>query len=257
MAPQKVVLGPNNTTEKPDYIELSPNFVSMEPEHYTFEPFKITLSMNDTSEGKRIALFISNLTEDSSVVMNLVTNVTRPGEYLNLANVTTDSPERNYTNNFANNTTKAMADSSIEVIKIANDEFVYVGNETSFTIVVINNGGSTLTNVNVTDTDFSNGLEFNDVWSDPNNNWTYHGNGYWTLNNPLPAGENASFTVYFNVTTNGTLVNNVTANSTETNETNATNKTKAFLPNMTIEKITIDKVVYVGNTTSFRIDCCH
>ena len=253
MEPQKVALGPSNTTVKPDFKEISPNFISMEPEHYTFEPFKITLSMNDTSEGKRIALFISNLTEDSSVVMNLVTNVTKPGEYLNLANVTTDSPERNYTNNFANNTTKAIADSSIEVIKIANDEFVYVGNETSFTIVVINNGGSTLTNVNVTDTDFSNGLEFNDVWTDPNNNWTYHGNGYWTLNNPLPAGENASFTVYFNVTTNGTLVNNVTANSTETNETNATNKTKAFLPNMTVQKITVDNVTYVGNITHFVI----
>ncbi|MEE0936217.1 MAG: DUF11 domain-containing protein, partial [Methanobrevibacter sp.] len=253
MEPQKVVLGPSNTTVKPDFIEISPNFISMEPEHYTFEPFKITLSMNDTSEGKRIALFISNLTEDSSVVMNLVTNVTKPGEYLNLANVTTDSPERNYTNNFANNTTKAIADSSIEVIKIANDDFVYVGNETSFTIVVINSGGSTLTNVNVTDTDFSNGLEFNDVWTDPNNNWTYHGNGYWTLNNPLPAGENESFTVYFNVTTNGTLVNNVTANSTETNETNATNKTKAFLPNMTVQKITVDNVTYVGNNTSFII----
>ena len=253
MVPELVTINVTKTNIEPDRKFITPNFISIEPEYYTFEPTKITLSINDTSEGKKIALFTSNLTEDSSVLMNLVTNVTKPGNYLNLANVSTDSPERNYTNNYANNTTRTEMDSSLEVIKIANNESVYVGNETSFTIVVINSGSTTLTNVNVTDTDYSQGLEFNGVYSDPDNNWTYHGNGYWTLNNPLAAGENASFTVYFNVTMNGTLVNNVTANSTETNESNATNKTVAYLPNMTVVKIANDEIVYVGNVTSFTV----
>ena len=145
MEPQKVALGPSNTTVKPDFKEISPNFISMEPEHYTFEPFKITLSMNDTSEGKRIALFISNLTEDSSVVMNLVTNVTKPGEYLNLANVTTDSPERNYTNNFANNTTEVINEplppSCDLVIYKSSDKTKYHVNDVMHWIIkVVNNG---------------------------------------------------------------------------------------------------------------------
>ena len=144
---------------------------------------------------------------------------------------------------------------NMTVEKIAYDEFVYVGNETSFTIFVKNTGDCDLDNIVVKESWFSDGLEYNDVWvSNGHHRWTYDkDNRTWTLVGVLNPEDFASFVVYFNVTQNGTLYNKVTAKSNLTNETNASDKTKAYLPNMTIQKIANDEIVYVGNTTSFTI----
>ena len=83
--------------------------------------------------------------------------------------------------------------------------------------------------------------------------WNYIGDGKWKLDGDLNVGQSADFVVYFNVTATGLLVNNVSATSNLTNETNSSNNTTAYKPNMTVQKITIDKIVFVGNTTSFKI----
>ena len=142
---------------------------------------------------------------------------------------------------------------NMTVQKIANDVIVYVGNETSFTIVVNNTGECNLSDVKVTETWFSEGLDFIGVWTNGNREWTYNGAKVWTLNGILENGTSASFNVFFNVTKNGTLINNVSAVSNLTNETNGTNQTKAYLPNMTVEKITYEETVYVGDQAIFTI----
>ena len=142
---------------------------------------------------------------------------------------------------------------NMTVQKIANDVIVYVGNQTSFTIVVTNNGECNLSDVKVTETWFSEGLEFNGVWTNGSREWTYNGAKVWTLKGILENGTSASFNVFFNVTKNGTLINNVSAVSNLTNETNGTNQTKAYLPNMTVEKITYEETVYVGDQAIFTI----
>ena len=142
---------------------------------------------------------------------------------------------------------------NMTVQKIANDVIIYVGNQTSFTIVVTNNGECNLSDVKVTETWFSEGLEFNGVWTNGSREWTYNGAKVWTLKGILENGTSASFNVFFNVTKNGTLVNNVSAVSNLTNETNGTNQTKAYLPNMTVEKITYEETVYVGDQAIFTI----
>ena len=142
---------------------------------------------------------------------------------------------------------------NMTVQKIANDVIVYVGNETSFTIVVNNTGECNLSDVKVTETWFSEGLEFIGVWTNGNREWTYNGAKVWTLKGILENGTNASFNVFFNVTKNGTLINNVSAVSNLTNETNGTNQTKAYLPNMTVEKLTYEETVYVGDQAIFTI----
>ena len=142
---------------------------------------------------------------------------------------------------------------NMTIVKIANEKVVYVGNETSFTIVVNNTGSCNLSDVVVTDVDFDEGLEFNGVWTNGSRGWSYDGAGHWKLDGILVNGSSASFTVYFNVTMNGTLVNNASVVSNLTNETNATNNTTAYKPNLTVEKIADNKVVYVGNETSFTI----
>ena len=139
------------------------------------------------------------------------------------------------------------------VQKITIDQVVYVGNTTSFRIVVTNTGDCNLSDVVVTDVDYSEGLVYADKYDNGSRSWNYLGNGKWALVGDLGVGESADFTVYFNVLANGTLVNNVTAVSNLTNETNNTNNTTAYLPNMTVQKIAIDEIVYIGNTTSFKV----
>jgi uncharacterized repeat protein (TIGR01451 family) len=100
---------------------------------------------------------------------------------------------------------------NMTVQKIANDVIVYVGNQTSFTIVVTNNGECNLSDVKVTETWFSEGLDFIGVWTNGSREWTYNGAKVWTLKGILENGTSASFNVFFNVTKNGTLINNVSA----------------------------------------------
>ena len=71
---------------------------------------------------------------------------------------------------------------------------------------------------------------------------------------PINVGESYTFTIWFKTLTNGTLVNKVSLNAHALMETlNATNKTTAYKTNMTVEKITLNKTVYLGNQTSFNI----
>ena len=71
---------------------------------------------------------------------------------------------------------------------------------------------------------------------------------------PINVGESYTFTIWFKTLTNGTLVNKVSLNAHALMETlNATNRTTAYKPNMTVEKIALNKTVYLGNQTSFTI----
>ncbi len=184
--------------------------------------------------------------KDGKVIVYTIVEVPVEGYTVNITNAT--AYDWTVTNNHTHINIPNMT-----VQKIANDNLVYVGNTTSFTIVVTNNGECNLSNVIVNDTDYSQGLVYADKYDNSTREWTYDGNSHWTLVGDLEVGQSAEFTVYFNVTLNGTLVNNVTATSNLTNETNSSNNTTAYLPNMTVQKITIDQVVYVGNTTSFKV----
>ena len=184
---------------------------------------------------------------DQSASFIIYFNVTANGTLRN--NVTAGSNLTNETNG-TNETTSLVPNMTIE--KIANQKVIYVGNTTSFTIIVRNTGEANLTNILVTDKDYSEGLVFNGVYEPIKGDWTYNGDNTWSLAN-LNVGEDASFTLYFNVTANGTLVNNASAHSDLTNETNATNDTRAYQPNMTVKKLIYDDVVYVGDLAIFTI----
>ena len=190
------------------------------------------------------------LENGTSASFNVFFNVTKNGTLVN--NVSAVSNLTNETN--GTNQTKAYLP-NMTVEKITYEETVYVGDQAIFTIFVKNTGDCDLSNVTVTETWFSDGLVFDDWVHNGDRRWNYDdATRTWTLVGVLNTTDPlASFVVYFNVTKNGTLHNNVSAKSNLTNETNATNKTKAYLPNMTVQKVTLDKEVYVGNTTRFTI----
>ena len=170
-------------------------------------------------------------TADFTVFFTVISNGTLNNTASAVSNLTNET-------NSTNNTTAYKP--NITVLKIANDDVVYVGNVTSFTILVINTGDCDLSGIYVIDDDYSDGLKFN-RYENGTGKWTYDGERF-TLVGDLAAGESADFTVFFDVVENGTLVNNVSAGSNLTNETNNTNNTTA--------KPVCDVIIYKEVNTS-------
>ena len=95
---------------------------------------------------------------------------------------------------------------------------LYVGDIVAFNITVYNTGSHVLGNVTVNE--FYNHSELNYYDHSDKALWNKSGDVFTYLND-LGIGENATFTIWFVTLTNGTLVNNVTARSNMTNETNS------------------------------------
>ena len=194
-----------------------------------------TWILNDTLEPNRTAnLTIIFTTSQSGVLVNNVSSGV--GNYV--------------FSNSSNNTT--VYTPNMTVVKIANDPVVFVGNLTSFTIVVTNTGDCNLTRVFVCDNDFSNGLVYKSFESDYN--WVFNPeNGTWVLDDVLEPNQSVNLTVVFIANQSGVLVNNVSSGFEDHVFSNSSNNTTVYTPNMTVVKIANDPVVFVGNLTSFTI----
>ena len=167
------------------------------------KPVTISLTLNKGSDTT-VTLFVSDLLEQSSVVMNLVTNVTKEGEFTNFANVTTDTPETNYTNNNATNITKTGDEvTNLTVIKVWDD----------------NNNQDGVRPVNVTVELFADGVKINETVLNEGNGWKFTFTDLPVKNN----GQVINYTVNetaianYNYTVNETAIANYTA--VITNET--------------------------------------
>ena len=129
---------------------------------------------------------------------------------------------------------------------------VCLGGDVDFNITVTNTGECNLTNIWVNDTDFSEGLVYKSFKSPYN--WTYDSESkLWILNDTLAPKDSAYIILTFTVTKAGNLTNNVTTglgNHTFDNDTVTFN---VYTPKMTVEKISNNKTVKVGELTSFTI----
>jgi len=129
---------------------------------------------------------------------------------------------------------------------------VYLGGDVDFNITVTNTGKCNLTNIWVNDTDFSEGLVYKSFKSQYN--WTYDSESkLWILNDTLAPNDSAYIILTFTVTKAGNLTNNVTTGLGNHTFDNDTVTFKVYTPNMTVEKISNNKTVKVGELTSFTI----
>ncbi|MGN0093181.1 MAG: hypothetical protein ACI37V_01870 [Methanobrevibacter sp.] len=158
----------------------------------------------------------SLLAPNQTVSLILLFNTTANGTFTN--NVTAGFD--NITLSNSSNKT-VVFDPRLEVLKITNTKVVYIGNITSFTIVVRNAGDCNLSNVQVTESSFD-GLEFSHF---EGADWSGDSNVY-TLNKVLAPGESSNFTVYFKALEPGDLTNIVVASSNETGNKSAMNTTE-------------------------------
>ncbi|WP_405267932.1 right-handed parallel beta-helix repeat-containing protein, partial [Methanobrevibacter sp.] len=142
---------------------------------------------------------------------------------------------------------------TVEKVSLNGTDFVIVNDTVAFNITVFNTGGCDLHNVNVTDV-FSAG-DFTFVGYSEDKGWTRVGESFVFTYGTLAKGENTTFTVWFMTLTNGTLPNNVTARSNETNDTNDTANVTVYSPNMTVEKVSLNGTdfIIVNDTVAFNI----
>ena len=176
----------------------------------------------------------------------VVFNTTAVGEFTNIASVV------------SNETEKKNANDSVEVIKpdfavekIAINKSVLVGDQVMFEIVVHNFGQVTLNDVVVREESFE-GLTY-DSFIDYTGLWTKNNDLSWKLNTPLYVGEYAGFFVVFNTTSAGDFMNVIVADSKEIPNKTANDTVEVLTPGLSIQKITINRTVYVGEQVLFEI----
>ena len=176
----------------------------------------------------------------------VVFKTTNPGDFTNIVSVDSNETDKKS----ANDTVKVIKpDFAVEKITI--NRSVLVGEQVMFEIVVHNLGQTDLNNVVVRETSFA-GLVY-DSFIDNYGLWTKNSGLSWTLNTPLRVGEYAGFFVVFNTTTTGNFVNVVVADSTEIPNKTANDTVEVLQPKLEVQKITVNRTVYVGEKVKFEI----
>ena len=167
----------------------------------------------------------------------VIFNTTKSGNYTNVVTYGSDQTE-NSTNESGNMSVVFTPD--MEVVKIANDEVVYVGNITSYTIEVTNTGDCDLTRVFVEE-QAPEGLVYVD-YVEIVGSWDKHGNK-WTYVGALAPGDSVAFVVIYNTTKSMNIDNVVIAGSNETgNETTNNNTTNVYSPDFEVVKVANDEL---------------
>ncbi len=140
--------------------------------------------------------------------------------------------------------------SDMEIEKITLNKTVLNGEQVQFIIRVKNTGDTILHGISVIE-DKYDGLIY-DSFIDRENKWTYN-NKRWTYNNQLNINETIEFIVVFNTTKSGNFTNVIVVSSNETDNKTTNNTTSVYTPNMTIQKISNNKIVKIGETVRFTI----
>ena len=176
----------------------------------------------------------------------VVFNTTAVGEFTNIVSVDSDE-----TGNKTANDTVEVIKPDFAVEKIAINKSVLVGDQVMFEIVVHNFGQVTLNDVVVREESFE-GLTY-DSFIDYTGLWTKNNDLSWSLNTPLYVGEYAGFFVVFNTTSAGEFMNVIVADSKEIPNKTANDTVEVLTPGLSVQKITINRTVYVGEQVLFEI----
>ncbi|OEC94423.1 DUF11 domain-containing protein [Methanobrevibacter sp. A27] len=184
-------------------------------------------------------------------------NITKGGQAVIYVNVTVNKYGMLVNKVFVDNKTanstvyvpiEPPVNPDMTVVKLSLNRTVYVGNQTVFTIVVRNTGDCDLGEVFVVEK-APEGLAYS---SFKGTDWSYS-NGKFTYGKVLKVNESAGFEIVFDAVSPGNWTNVVVAGSNLTDNKTGNNTTKVYKPDMAVEKLSLNRTVYVGNQTVFTI----
>ena len=184
-----------------------------------------------------------------------------PGEYLGFFVVFNTTKVGNFTNvvvvksdevpNETDNDTVKVLKPELSISKVAINNIAEIGDQVTFEILVRNTGQVPLNNLVVNETSFD-GLIY-DTWHDDTGLWIKNNDLSWSLKPTLSVGEYLGFFVVFNTTKVGNFTNVVVVKSDEVPNETANDTVEVFKPEYTIEKVTINQTVLVGEQVIFEI----
>uniref|UniRef100_UPI003864E4F6 DUF11 domain-containing protein n=1 Tax=Methanobrevibacter sp. TaxID=66852 RepID=UPI003864E4F6 len=162
---------------------------------------------------------VGTLARGESAVLKIKTLVdTTNATIINIANVSSDTPDPNMTNNKCNNSTTVPPEADLVLTKDVNTQRVVVGDKVTFTIVVNNLGPDVAVNTRAYDV-LPEGLK---LISFKASRGTYDPEtGVWTIGD-LKMGERASLTIVAEALITGVIVNEAYVES-DTYDPNMTN----------------------------------
>ena len=171
---------------------------------------------------------IGKLTKGSSATLTLITKTTKAGKITNVASVNTSTPESNYSNNKANNSTEAIPPEPVcdLVLYKSSDKTVYNVNDTMHWIIkVVNKGPNGAVDAYVKDV-LPNSTEFVSYTSSKGSfNET---NGVWRIGD-LAKGEEVTLTITCKILSAGKITNNANVDNFIRDRNNSNNYDNATI----------------------------
>ena len=197
-----------------------------------------------TIDGNNLVWTVDRLTKNESYTVWIVVKTLTNGTFVNTATV-----------NCTEEGTIKQSDvdvhvyhPDISVIKVAIEEVVYSGNQTTFRIVVTNNGDMELTGLFI-DEVIPDGLVYDHFIG---TNWTNNGTMFY-YGGSLAVGEDVELFVVVNTTVSGNFTNRVIVGSDNVDNHTAEASIRVYTPDLVVREISNDPNVIVGQPVSFTV----
>ena len=201
-------------------------------------------------------LWIKN--DDLSWSLN---SVLVPKEELGFFVIFNTSEVGNWTNFVVINskeTPNKTANGTVEVLKpeytiekVAVNSTVLVGQEVIFQILIKNIGKLNINNITVKESEFE-GLQYL-TWYDNTGMWIKNDDLSWSLTHHLSPDMGVAFYVVFNTTKTGYFTNVIVSSSDKLPNKTANDTVNVLKPELTLQKVTVNKTVGVGDYVIFEI----
>ena len=206
-----------------------------------------------TQEGNKLTLRYNNsIPLRDYAVVSLYFKAVKDGNISNTA-VASWNVGRNSTEYTTPDKEVLPYNPNVHVTKVVNTTHAYVGDNVTYEIIVKNTGNTPIKYLSFDESDLGI-LKFNDYYS--HDEWIYNKTANsFTFNRPLGLNESTVIALYYTVTGEGSVVNNVTVlfneNTTDASSKNLTTEFKK--PQMTVKKVALKGETVVGEQIIFEV----
>ncbi|MBO6124014.1 MAG: DUF11 domain-containing protein [Methanobrevibacter sp.] len=187
-------------------------------------------------------LTINKINVGQTVTVDIITQVNITGDYLNIANVSSDEYDYNLTDNEDDEPITVNPASDLSVTKTASDSNPQYHDEITWEIVITNNGPDIAHNITVKDL-----LPESLIWIDDDSDGKYDPISGELFLEILDVGESFTFSIDTLVNATGSIENNVTVNGSEYDYNITNNKANETIEVEKSADVSIVKLVNESN----------